>query len=197
MKHRWIATGVSLALGVWANSAAWAATYVIDADHSSVEFKIRHLFSKVHGTFRQFEGTFEYEPGDPKIWKANATIQAASIDTQVEKRDDHLRSKDFFEVETYPTITFTSTEATDVTETDAKLNGLLTIHGVEKPVVLDLKIHGEGKDPWGNVRAGFTGTLTINRKDFGLTWNKAVETGQLLVGEEVDITIEVEGLRQA
>ena len=195
MRHRWI-MAVGVALGVGVGSAAWAATYAIDPDHSSVEFKIRHLFSKVHGTFRQFEGTFDYEPGNPGIWKANAVIQAAGIDTGVGKRDEHLRSKDFFEVETYPTITFSSAEVTDVTEADAKLRGLLTLHGVERPVVLDLKIHGEGKDPWGNVRSGFTATTAINRKEFGLTWNKAVETGQLLVGEEVEITIEVEGVRK-
>lgn len=174
--------------------ASWAATYTIDINHSSVEFKIRHLFSYVRGAFNQFEGTFEYEPGKPESWKASAVIQAASIDTKVKDRDNHLRSKDFFEVETYPTLTFTSAQVTDVTPTSGKLHGLLTIHGVEKPVVMDLAIHGVGKDPWGNVRAGFTATTKINRKEFGLTWNKAVEAGQLLVGDEVEITIEVEGL---
>ena len=175
---------------------AWATTYKIDTDHSTVGFKIRHLFSNVQGSFDQYEGSFIYVPGQPEQWSANATIQASSINTKVVKRDDHLRSKDFFEVEAYPTMTFKSTGATDATATGAKLQGLLTIHGVEKPVVLDLTIHGEGKDPWGNVRSGFTATTTINRKDFGLTWNKAVETGQLLVGEEVTIVLEVEGVAQ-
>jgi len=175
-------------------SPAWATTYAIDKDHTTVGFKIRHLFSKVDGTFNQFEGQFEFAPGAPDGWNAQATIQAASIDTRVEQRDTHLRSADFFEVETYPTITFKSTQVTDATPTSAKLHGLLMIHGVEKPVILDVAIHGEGKDPWGNMRSGFTGTTTINRKDFGLTWNKALETGQLLVGEEVEITLEVEGL---
>ena len=174
--------------------AAWATTYTIDKDHTTISFKIRHLFSKVEGTFNEFEGTFDYVPSHPEQWKSTATIQAASIDTRVEKRDTHLRSKDFFEVETYPTILFKSTQVTEITTTSAKLQGLLTIHGVEKPVVLDLAIYGEGKDPWGNIRSGFTAKTTINRKDFGLNWNKALETGQLLVGEEVEITLEVEGL---
>jgi polyisoprenoid-binding protein YceI len=173
---------------------AWATTYAIDQAHTTVSFRIRHLFSYVQGTFNEFEGTFEYVPGQPGQWKAQAVIQASSIDTRVEKRDAHLRSKDFFDVERYPTITFTSTGVTDATETTAKLQGLLTIHGVEQPVTLDLAIHGEGKDPWGNVRSGFTATTTIDRKAFGLTWNEALETGQLLVGEEVEITLEVEGI---
>jgi len=173
---------------------AWATTYAIDQDHTTVTFKIRHLFSYVRGTFNEFEGSFEYVPGSPGQWKAQTVIQASSIDTRVEKRDHHLRSKDFFDVARYPTLTFTSTQVTDATETTAKLHGLLTIHGVERPVVLDLAIHGEGKDPWGNLRSGFTATTTINRKDFGLTWNEVVETGQLLVGDEVEITLEVEGI---
>jgi len=174
--------------------AAWAATYSLDPDHSAVTFKVRHLFSKVAGGFDKFESTFDYEPGKPETWKAQAVIQAASINTKVEPRDKHLRSKDFFEVETYPTLTFTSTKVTDATSEGAKLHGLLTIRGVEKPVVLDLQIHGVGKDPWGNVRAGFTATGKIDRKDFGLTWNKAVEAGGFLVGDEVEITLEAEGL---
>ena len=171
-----------------------AATYTIDPDHSAVSFKIRHLFSNVQGTFNQFEGTIDYEPGKPENWKTQAVIQAASIDTRVEPRDKHLRSKDFFEVEAYPTLKFISTKVTGVTPQGAKLHGDLTIHGVTKPVVLDLVIHGVGKDPWGNTRAGFTATTQINRKEFGLTWNKAVETGGFLVGDEVEITLEVEGL---
>ena len=173
---------------------AFAADYSIDPDHTSVSFKIHHLLSYVEGRFRKFEGSFVYDPDKPEIWKAQATIQAASIDTNVEPRDKHLRSADFFDVEQYPTITFVSTGASDATATSAKLNGLLTIHGVEKPVVLDLEIHGVAKDPWGNVRSSFTATVTIDRKDFGLLWNKALETGKFLVGDEVIITLEVEGL---
>lgn len=172
---------------------ASAATYTIDADHSSVTFKIRHLFSKVTGNFNQFEGTIEYEPGKPETWETQALIQAASIDTNVEKRDNHLRSKEFFDVEKFPTITFKSARVTDAATEGAKLHGDLTIHGVTKPVVLDLAIHGVGDDPWGNTRAGFTATTKIDRKEFGITWNQPV-VGGLMLGDEVEITLEVEGL---
>ncbi|OGX29161.1 MAG: hypothetical protein A3B78_02100 [Omnitrophica WOR_2 bacterium RIFCSPHIGHO2_02_FULL_67_20] len=189
--------GVLLAAALFLGAAApeaWATTYALDKDHTTVGFKIRHLFSQVQGTFDQFEGSFIYVPGKPEEWRATATIQAGSINTKVDKRDTHLRSADFFDAGQYPAITFTSTTVTDVTATSAKLHGDLTIHGVTKPVVFDLAIHGEGKDPWGNLRSGFTATTTINRKDFSLTWNQALETGQLLVGEEVAITLEIEGL---
>lgn len=179
-----------------ASPAAWATTYTVDPDHTTVEFKIRHVFSYVRGTFNEFEGTFEYTPDQPEEWIASGSIKAASIDTRLAPRDNHLRSKDFFDVEIYPTIRFKSTQVTDATPTSAKVHGLLTIHGVERLVVLDVAIHGVAKDPWGNVRSGLTATTTINRKDFGLTWNQALETGQLLVGEEVEITVEVEGIAQ-
>jgi len=175
---------------------AWAAHYTIDPDHTTVSFKIRHLLTSVHGRFNQFEGSFDYDPDKFDTWKANATVRAASIDTNVAPRDKHLRSKDFFDVEKYPTLTFSTTGVTDVTATTAKLNGLLTIHGVEKPVVFDLQILGVAKDPWRNVRASFSATTTINRKDFGLTWNEVLETGQFLVGDEVVLTLEVEGILQ-
>ncbi len=192
--HRGIRSLALIGL-VWGMaSSAWATTYQVDPNHTTVGFKIRHLFSYVRGTFDQFEAGFDYVPGHPEQWKANATIRAASIDTRVPDRDKHLRSKDFFDVEQYPTLTFTSTGATDATPSSAKLHGLLTIHGVEKPVVLDLAIYGEGKDSRGDIRCGFTATTTINRKDFGVVWNKVVEAGQLLVGDEVEITIDVEGV---
>lgn len=177
--------------------SVWAATYAIDKDHSTVSFRVRHLFAYVQGNFNEFQGTIEYLPGQPEQWKAQATIQAASVDTNVAKRDEHLRTADFFDAATHPAIGFVSTKVTDATATGAKLHGLLTIRGVQLPVVLDVVIHGEGTDPWGNVRAGFTATTKLNRRDFGLTWNQALETGQLLVGEEVEITLEIEGLKQS
>jgi len=173
---------------------AWAATFKVDPDHTTVEFKIRHLFSYVRGTFNEFEGTFDYEAGKPESWKAQGMIIASSIDTRVAPRDNHLRSKDFFEAETYPTIDFKATKVTDAIGDTAKVHGLLKIRGIEKPVVLDVVVHGVAKDPWGTVRAGLTATTTINRKDFGLTWNEVLETGQVLVGDEVEITVEVEGI---
>ena len=192
--NRRLLAGIVIAAGLLGSAPAWAATYKIDKDHTTVGFKIRHLFSKVQGRFDQFEGTVDYEPGKPETWKAEAAIQVASINTNVEKRDNHLRSKDFFDVEKYPTMTFKSTGVKDATPEGAKLEGVLSLHGVEKPVVLNLEVHGVGKDPWGNVRAGFTAITKINRKDFGLTWNEIVEGGQVLVGEEVEITLEVEAI---
>ena len=193
MRSRW--TGLVLVASMLVVPSAWATTYTVDAQHTSVTFKIRHLFSKVQGTFNEFEGSFVYEPGESEAWTVEMTVQAASVDTAVEPRDKHLRSKDFFHVEQYPTLVFVSTGVTEATDTHAKLNGTLLLHGVEQPVTFDLEIHGVGKDPWGNVRSGFTATTTINRKDFGLTWNEALETGQLLVGEDVEITLEVEGMK--
>ena len=185
-----------VASGLFATPSAWATTYAVDPDHTTVGFRIRHILSYVRGTFDTVEGTFDYVPNLPAQWKASATIQAASIDTRVAKRDTHLRSNDFLDVEQYPTVTFKSTGVTDATATGAKLQGVLTLHGVEKPVVLDLVIHGVAKDPWGKTRAAFTATTRVNRKDFGVSWNKLLETGQLLVGEEVDIILEVEGIAQ-
>ncbi len=176
------------------SQTAQAAVYKVDPDHTAVSFKIRHLFSNVTGHFKSFKGEIEYEPGKPETWKTRGSVDVTSIDTNVPERDKHLRSADFFEVEKYPKIEFKSTGVTEATDTGAKLAGLLNIHGIERPVTLDLEIHGVGKDPWGNVRAGFTATTKINRKDFGLSWNQALETGQLLVGEEVVITIEAEGI---
>jgi polyisoprenoid-binding protein YceI len=195
MRHL-LCAGALVAGTLLVGSPAWATTYVIDPDHTTVSFSIRHIFTKVHGTFNEFEGTFTYVPGQPEQWGAEAVIQAASIDTRVPERDKHLRSKDFFHVEQYPTLTFTSTGLTDAADGRATLNGILSLHGVERPVALDLVVHGVASDPWGNVRAGATATMTINRKDFGLTWNQVLETGQLLVGEEIEITLEVEGIAQ-
>ena len=176
------------------SQAAQAAVYKVDPDHSSVSFKIRHLLSNVTGHFKVFEGQIEYEPGKPETWKTTGSIDAASIDTNVPERDKHLRSADFFDVEKFTKIEFRSTGVREANETSAKLDGLLTLHGIEKPVTLDVEIHGVGKDPWGNVRAAFSATTKIDRKDFGLSWNQALETGQWLVGEEVVITIEAEGI---
>lgn len=178
-------------------AAAHAAAYKVDADHSSVTFKVRHLLSNTQGQFKKFEGTIDFEPGKPETWKAEGTIDVASIDTGVEKRDEHLRKKDFFEVETYPTITFRTTKVLESSAESAKVEGLMTMHGVEKPVVLDVQILGSAKDPWGNVRAAFTATTKINRKDFGIIYNQTLETGGLMLGEDVAITLEIEAIQQA
>ncbi len=169
-----------------------AATYEIDSAHSSVEFKVRHLIGKVTGRFNSFSGSIDYEPGKPKEWKVKATIEAKSIDTNNEKRDDHLRNDDFFHVKKYPTLEFVSTKVLKAEKDSAKIRGNLTMHGVTKPVVLDVEILGTAVDPWGNEKAVFSATTKLNRKDFGLSWNKKLETGGLLVGDEIQIFLEVE-----
>ena len=173
-----------------------ASTYAVDQDHSSVTFKIKHLFSKVTGQFKKFEGTIDYEPGKPEMWKTGGTIDAASIDTNESKRDKHLQSADFFDVGKYPLIEFKSTAVMDATETSAKLEGLLKMHGVEKPIVLDVTVNGVGKDPWGNVRAAFSATAKVNRKDFGMNWNQALDNGGILLGETVEISLEIEAIQK-
>ncbi len=175
---------------------ARAATYTIDPDHTSVMFTVRHLVGHVTGQFDKFSGSFDYVPGKPQVWKASATIDAASVDTRVAARDKHLRSGDFFDVGNYPALSFVSTKVTAVKGDHAKLLGKLTILDTTKPIALDLEIGGLQKDANGVEHAAFTAKGRINRKDFGLTWNDTIETGGVLVGDYVDITIEVECLRQ-
>ncbi len=187
-----------LIAAIWsvASAPSYAATYKVDPDHSSVSFKVRHLISNTTGVFKKFEGTIEFEPGKPETWSAQGTIDVDSIDTGVEKRDAHLKNKDFFEVEAYPKIAFKTTKVLESTTDTAKVEGLMTMHGVEKPIVLDVKMLGTMKDPWGNTRAAFTVTTTINRKDFGIVYNQAMETGGVMLGEEVPVTLEIEAIQQ-
>lgn len=174
--------------------AAHAAQYQVDPDHTSVGFQVRHLFTKVSGRFDKFTGTINYDAAHPEQATVSGTIDASSINTNNEKRDTHLRSKDFFDVVTFPQITFTSTSATqlDAVKHSGKMDGKLTLHGVERPIVLDVAFLGAGKDPHGTERAGFSASTTINRKDFGLTWNAPMEAGGVLVGDEITINLEIE-----
>lgn len=172
--------------------AAVAADFDIDPAHSSVTFKIRHLVSKTAGHFEKFTGTLSYEPGKPETWQANAVIDTASINTNNKKRDDHLKGPDFFDVKKFPKMTFKSTKVSDVDDNEAKLHGDLTLHGVTKPVVLDIEFTGAGTDPWGTQKIGFTGKTKVNRKDFGIEWNKTLDAGGLMLGEEVEIVLEIE-----
>ncbi len=176
--------------------SAQAAAFKVDVDHSAVTFKVKHLFSWVQGKFSKFDGAIEYEQGKPETWSAQGSIEIASIDTGVEKRDTHLKSKDFFDAEAFPKITFKTGKVEVISDNKAKVEGLLTMHGIEKPVVLDVDILGVAKDPWGNVAAGFSATTKINRKDFGINWNQTLDNGGLLVGEEVLITLDVAGIQQ-
>ena len=173
---------------------AGAETYQIDPVHSDVRFSVSHMVGKVSGRFGKFEGTVDYVKGDPKAWKVEAHIEAASIDTNNEDRDKHLRAADFLETDKHPTIAFKSTKVAGLKGDKAKLHGELTLHGVTKPVVLDLELGGVVKAPWGNQRAGATATTKINRKDYGIVWNKVLDGGGLVVGEEISITLEIEGV---
>lgn len=177
---------------------ASASTWVIDPDHSSVGFKVRHLMvSNVKGSFTSFKGTVELDEKDVTKSKVTVAIDTESIDTNVQKRDEHLRSADFFDVAKYPTMTFSAKKITQNGQGRLAITGDLTLHGVTREVTLDTDaLSAESKDPWGNIRRGTTATATIDRKDFGLTWNAALETGGFAVGDEVAITLEIEMIRK-
>ena len=189
---------VAIAAALLSASASLAATYDVDPAHTSVQFRVRHLFTTVTGRFETFEGKIIFDEKEPAKTRVEGSIDAATLNTNVKKRDDHLRSADFFDVAKFPKITFQSSSVTDLDASGkkGKMQGTLTLHGVSRPVVLDASFLGKGKDPGGHERAGFHGTTTINRKDFGLTWNKALEGGGLLVGDDVTIEIDVEGVQQ-
>ena len=171
---------------------ALAADWNVDTTHSSVAFEVRHMaISKVKGGFGDFTGTVSGEPGKPETFSVEATVQLASVDTGNGKRDDHLRSADFFDVEKFPTMTFKST-GVKMDGDEGTLTGELTLHGVTKPVEFELEYAGMVDDPWGNTRMGFSAETTIDRRDFGLTWSKALETGGLVVDNDVEIELEVE-----
>src|SRR5215203_3783607 len=170
-----------------------ATTWAIDPAHSSVEFSVRHLMiTTVKGRFTAVEGTVVLDEADPAASAVDITVQVASIDTREPQRDAHLRSADFFDVETFPTLTFRSTGVGDVTADGFTLAGDLTIHGVTRVVTLDVINEGRAKDPWGGERAGYAATTRIKRSDFGLTWNQLLETGGLAVSDEVKISLDVE-----
>ena len=173
---------------------ASATNWKADRSHTNVGFSISHLFTSVQGRFNDFEATITFDPDNPHKAVVKAKVQAASINTDNAKRDKHLRSADFFNVEKYPTLEFVSTEMKEWSGKKGKLAGKLTIHGVSKSVVFDVAYQGQGTDPWGNLRAGFRATITIDRKDYGLNWNELLETGGFLVGDEVEIRIDAEGI---
>ena len=185
--------GTTLALAATLASAE-TTRLSIDPQHSTVGFRVRHLVTKVSGQFRGFEGTIELDAQSLAASKVAVTIQAATIDTNVEARDKDLRSARFFDVAKYPTLSFTSTGITDVAGNKGRIKGTLTMHGVSREVVLDAEFLGAGKDPWGNQRFGFHAQAKVNRKDFGMAWNEVIEAGGVLVGDEVEISLDVEAV---
>ena len=177
---------------------AWAAPWNIDADHSSVGFKVRHMMiSNVKGDFGKVSGVVDIDDKDLTKSKVEVSIETASVSTGVAKRDEHLKSADFFDVAKYPTMTFVSQKVKKAGNGKLKVTGLLTLHGVTREVVLDVEgPTNASKDPWGNIKRGATATAKINRKDYGLTYNAALESGGVLVGEEISIALEIELLKK-
>lgn len=182
---------------VSAPSAAGTTTWNIDNSHTLVEFSVRHLMiSTVKGRFGEVSGKVIADDADPARAQIEATINVASIDTREAQRDAHLRSADFFDAENFPTLTFRGTRVEKAGD-GLKVTGDLTIRGTTREVVLDVTSEGRVKDPWGGERAGYSATTKIKRSDFGLTWNMALETGGVVVGDEIKIALEVELVKQA
>ena len=193
-----IITSISTIIALSLPAFAFASTWTIDSDHSNVGFKVRHLMvSNVKGSFEKFTGTVEIDDKDIAKSKVEVSIDTNSVNTNVAKRDVHLRSADFFDVAKYPAMTFVSKKVAKNGKDKLNVTGDLTLHGVTKSVVLDIEGPSqESKDPWGNIRKGATATTKINRKDFGLVYNAVLETGGVAVGEEVTITLEIEMIQK-
>ena len=171
-------------------------TYSIDPTHSRIGFVARHaMVSKVRGSFNEFDGTGSFDAENPANSQLHLRIQVASIDTRNPDRDGHLKSNDFFDIETYPEITFASTAVEQFDPSTFRVTGDLTVKGITKPVTVDFEYSGAAVDPYGNQRVGLEGTTTINRKDFGVTWNAALETGGVLVSDKVSLEFDVSAIR--
>ena len=167
-------------------------TFAIDKTHSEAAFSVRHLITKVRGRFADFSGTIDFDADAPTRSRVQFVIQAASIDTHTPDRDKHLRSDDFFAVEQHPTITFASTGITAAGAADYQVTGDLTMRGVTRSITIPVTFLGQAVDPWGNEKLAFEGEVTVNRKDYGLNWNAALETGGFLVGDDVKISLSIQ-----
>ena len=175
---------------------AQTGTYAIDPTHSRIGFVARHaMVTKVRGSFNEFDGSGYFDAENPSASHLQLTIQAASIDTRNADRDGHLKGNDFFDMETYPTITFASTAVERVDAENYRVTGDLTIKGVTKPVTVDFEYTGSAVDPYNNTRIGLEGKTTVNRKDWGVNWNAALEAGGVLVSEKVTLEFEVSAIR--
>jgi polyisoprenoid-binding protein YceI len=172
---------------------AESKTYQIDPDHSNMGFTVRHMFSNLEGRFGTFNGAISLDPKTGEITAAKGVIETASVDTRHTKRDEHLKSPDFFDVAKYPTMTFTA-KSFKKTANGTDVTGDFTLHGVTKQVTFKTKFLGAGPDPWGNQRMGLSAHARINRKDFGMEFNKVLDNGGLLIGDEVDIDLQIEGI---
>jgi len=188
-----VAAAVALAGSAWA-----ADVYQVDPAHTTVGFAITHMvINTVHGRFKDVAGSVTVDPdASNALMSAQATIQVASVDTGIDKRDNHLRSPDFFDAQKYPTITFVS-KRVDAQGGQPVLVGDFTMHGVTKELSLPITLKGPIKDPWGNLRIGISATGSLNRKDYGVSWNKTMDAGGLMLGEDVQIQIDAEAVKQA
>jgi polyisoprenoid-binding protein YceI len=177
-------------------TTATARAYTIDKAHSEVTFQVRHLLTKVRGRFSDFSGSVRFDEARPDHSSVSLTVDAVTIDTNNSDRDQHLRSDDFFAVDRYPTITFRSSKIVRTHDDRYDVSGTLTIRGVAREITLPVTFLGAASDPWGNARAGFETEVTINRKDFGLTWNAALETGGFLLGDDVRISLSIQAIAE-
>lgn len=173
-------------------ASLFAGDYVIDNSHSNIGFSVKHLaVSNVKGNFKAYDGNFSFDEKTKQITKLEGVVDVASVDTGIAKRDDHLKNADFFDAAKFPKMSFVMTKF--IPGKKPKVEGKLTIKDVTKPVVFDVEIGGAATDPWGTKKAGFSLSGQINRKDFGLSWNKTMESGGFVVGEDVKLTIDLEG----
>ena len=187
----------AIALTFAALSAFAADTYLVDKVHSEAKFEIRHMMSKVSGKFDDLAATVNIDPANPSASSVTFTMKTASINTGVEARDKHLRSGDFFDAEKFPEITFKSTAIKGTyNKSIYEVTGDLTMHGVTKHLTFPVEFLGYGKDPWGKTRAGFSVKTTLNRKDYGINWNKTLDEGGVLLGDDVDVTLNLEAAKQ-
>ncbi|HEV8579626.1 MAG TPA: YceI family protein [Thermoanaerobaculia bacterium] len=173
-----------------------ADTFTIDPSHSEVTFQIRHIVSQVRGRFNDFSGTVQMDPNNLPSSSVEFQIKANSIDTNAPDRDKHLRTADFFDVEKYPEITFKSKSIKPAGKDTYNVTGTLTMHGVSKEITLPVTVLGQAKDPWGNTRAGFQTATTLDRKDYGIVWNKALDNGGALLGDDVKVEINLETVKK-
>lgn len=178
-------------------SSAAASTWNLDPAHSSAEFKVRHMMiSNVKGTFGGLKGVLHYNEADPALSSVNVSADVNTLSTGDAQRDGHLKSADFFDAATYPEMTFRSTGVKKTGAGELKVDGELTVHGVTRPVTFAVEgMEAPGKDPWGNLRLGLSATAKVNRKDFGLSWNSTLETGGVLVGDEVSLSLEAQFIK--
>lgn len=175
-----------------ATTAVALRTYQIDPAHSEATFQVRHLITKVRGRFAEFDGAITFAPDAPAESSVTFTIRTRSIDTSQAQRDEHLRSADFFDVEQFPVLTFTSTAVALRGDSQYDVTGELTIRGVTRTIVLPVTYLGAAKDPWGQDKIAFETEVTLNRKDYGLNWNAALETGGFLVGDDVKVSLSIQ-----